>query len=743
MTSITDELLYGGTIEKPKPSPGGSITDELLSGMGSGHELRNSPDSPITRLLGKGVPINPADDPKRSAGFGTQMMASMPSDIGDRIKYFASKRFPHLPQKAAMARYSVTGNRIYYVDDEGHPVYEEPAPTTNPTGMGKYAASGAGPALPMIGGAAGGFIPGMYGIPGAMGGAFFGDQLRQTLAKETGADNPGGLMQSGKEMALAGGGQAVGRVAVGIGNRLAARDLSRIQTPQAQSQINQLQQDAQRWDIPLTPAETTNLKSLKSQQRVLQDMPRSSDTMGDFYNQRNTEWIPRAVQRGLDMFSPEASSEVGARRLQTGAKAAIKTVRGERAAAAKPLYDEAFRENQNMASPVLDRILETPAGKEALKRASVKMRNEMTRMGVPDAELTEQAADAVLLGKMAEGEVPKGGVASGLKLRAYDYIKRALGDMEEGALAQSNRDDARIIGDLRRSLVGEVDKLDVTGRAGPNSFKPEGGAYARGRTEFAGKSPDVTALTEGAVGAAAEASEMGLNRVPRIIFESGPNAIKQNRAAYLKAGAEQEWQDGLRAYLQDSFGNASKEYAQGGTNAGAKFRTAVFGTPQQKESLKAAMTNDQWLGFNSLMNVLEATGRVPTSGSMTTFNRLAIDDMARQAGGVGGGTAKAAATALEPHNWGPRLRQWIEEIQLGKHSEKLAEVITSPDAMRELKALRLLSPRAEKTRYTVYQVLTQAGFEGAEEALNPEPDNQAYQPDESAIRRKSAASVFR
>ncbi len=703
MTSITDELLGGAEIAVPKaPSaPGGSITDELLTGRSSGHSMSSSPDTPITRLMQKGR-VAPKDDPSLSAGMGTQALASMPSDIGDRIKYFAAKRFPGLSPKEAMSRYSVTDGRIYYVDDEGQAVFEEPKADLSMKGMGKFVASGAGPALPMIGGTLGAMIPAGGGFPGAMGGAAIGDQLRQSIAKDiTQADNPGGLMQTGKEMALAGGGQALGKVAVAMGNRLAARDLGRLDNPAARSQMQNLQNDASRWGVDLTPAETTNLKSLKGQQRVLQDMPRSADTMGDFYNRRNTEQVPRAVTRAFEMFSPEASAEVGARRLQTGAQRAIDKAKDVRKTAAKPIYDEVMTpDNRLTPSDFNELMANQPVVADALK--SIR-------------------SDTVLASSVKN--------LDDSSLPVLDLAKRHLDDLHAAAQQSGQNNRARIIAEAREKLIASLDEKFPR--------------YKEARDAFAGNSPDVTALTEGAVGVASEAGETAVNRVPRIIFESGPNTIRQNRAAYEKAGALQDWNDGLRAYLQDAFGKASKETATGAVPSGTKFRTAIFGTPQQKESLKAAMTNDQWLGFNSLMNVLEATGRVPTSGSMTTFNQLAVDEMRSQAGGVGGSALKAAGTAIQPQNWGATLNKWIDEIRLGQHSEKLAEIITQPDAMTKLKALRLMSPRAEKSRYAVYQVLTQAGFEGVDSELNQEPDNQTYQPDETKFRSNSAASASR
>lgn len=142
--------------------------------------------------------------------------------------------------------------------------------------------------------------------------------------------------------------------------------------------------------------------------------------------------------------------------------------------AAKPLYEEAYKQNTNMASPVLDKILETPAGKKALADARTKMQNDMSLMGTPDADLMEQAAEGGT-------DIPTRGVASGMKLRVYDYVKRSLDDQIGAAFRAGNKNEGSILIDLKGKLVKALDDADITGQAGPNSVKPEGGAYARAR----------------------------------------------------------------------------------------------------------------------------------------------------------------------------------------------------------------------------------------------------------------------
>ena len=118
------------------------------------------------------------------------------------------------------------------------------------------------------------------------------------------------------------------------------------------------------------------------------------------------------------------------------------------------------------------------------------------------------------------------------------------------------------------------------------------------------------------------------------------------------------------------------------------------------------MSKEQWAGFNRLMDVLEATGRVPQGGSRTAFAGEAMEQMRQDAKGV---VAKTVETVMSPHTIGRRLSTYMMELKYGKHAEKLAEIITSPDGMAKLKELRTLSPNSVKARQIVGQLLAVSG----------------------------------
>lgn len=165
----------------------------------------------------------------------------------------------------------------------------------------------------------------------------------------------------------------------------------------------------------------------------------------------------------------------------------VEALDAQKKATASPLYDKAFAGNKNVASPVIDRILATPAGRQALGEAATMMQNDMSLMGVPDSELTALVNELVSLGKMEAPNTGKG-VASGLKLQSLDYVKRALDDQYDKLVRAGEKTKAGIILSLKKSLVAELDRIDLAST---------GGAYSQARQAWAGPSHALEQVEKG------------------------------------------------------------------------------------------------------------------------------------------------------------------------------------------------------------------------------------------------------
>lgn len=125
---------------------------------------------------------------------------------------------------------------------------------------------------------------------------------------------------------------------------------------------------------------------------------------------------------------------------------------------AAEFYKQAYSANKMIESAEVDRILKTPSGKQALRKAVQMMRDDMKNVSQVDPELT-----AAL--KEIEGASTGAGVGRGLKLETLDYVKRALQDMERKSMDQFGKstEKSRIVGNLKRKLTKALDAADETG----------------------------------------------------------------------------------------------------------------------------------------------------------------------------------------------------------------------------------------------------------------------------------------
>lgn len=127
---------------------------------------------------------------------------------------------------------------------------------------------------------------------------------------------------------------------------------------------------------------------------------------------------------------------------------------------AKPLYDAAYKKNQSINSPVIDKILKTPEGKSALGEAVKNVQNELALVAKPTPELTALARELQDLGAMGSTQ---GGVASGLKLKTLDEVKKAMdGTINKAFRAGDDAEAGRII-NLKNTLLKEIDSADKSG----------------------------------------------------------------------------------------------------------------------------------------------------------------------------------------------------------------------------------------------------------------------------------------
>lgn len=600
------------------------------------------------------------NNPEMAANTGDLATASFADDPAVRINYLAQQRFPNDPNAINRYGFDEQAGQIYYEADDGN-LYSEDSPEG---GVGSFLkrnlASVASKAIPLAAQTGAGIATspmmltglgtvGSVGVVTAAGGV--GESIRQFLGKRMLGDKFS-MGEVGKEAVLGGLGQLGGKLLIRSGNRNLARDFDRMDTPR----VNQLLSDANTSGIQLTPAEATGLRSLRNQQRMIGRTPEGADIMGDFYAARNTEQIPKARDAMLDSISPVTETDLAASRLKD---------------AASEIGDKAIKARSDKVRPIYQKLMQP------------------TNI----VDTSAFADDAVFNSVLAN--VRKDPIFGGLKnapdnsLPVLDAVKKEMDDMIGQATQSGQRNRARVLSESRDNLLQAAD-----------SAYPE---YGQVRAEFAGMSPEVTQITKGSIGNVAKSEGQVKDTAKLFDFNKiSPAQVKQTRLQFEKNGKLDEYNAGLRAFIQDKWAQAGKDTAAGakGNLAGA-YRASIFGDVRARETLKAAMQPDQYDAFSRFMNVLEAAGKAMPEGSPTATDLTAMKGLKDKAGGI----AKTIANFDITKPLGA-IGDWIENTSASKQAEKIATIITSPDGISKMRELRKLSPTSEKARVLVSQLLT-------------------------------------
>ena len=607
-------------------------------------------------------------DVSKSAGPVTTAKASFADDPEIVVRTFAEKRFPELPVEEAMQRYAVIDDEIIYKSDDGN-LYREVPEGWSPGAVTRRLASVAGPAIPATLGGAAGVISAPLIATGPAGAAASiamtagagaaGEAMRQKIGEQLTGD-PVSAKAILAEGALSGAAQGLGAGLVKFMGRNVARDIGRIKAGETQ----RLQQLAGREGISLTPAELTNLPSLKAQQKALGNIAGTSDDLAEFYAKRAGQ-AEEAVGRRLEAISPVESTEVAGGAIRSAAERAMSDVAAERAAKARPLYERAFREAGDVdVNPVLDYIdtqLKTAKG-------DVKSQLQKARSFLMSGDQVDTSIEGLHQAKLA-----------------IDDVIQSRGETSIGNVAKAR------LQQVQNRLLRQIDE------ASPD--------YAEARKIFADLSPEVTKVREGLVGVIADLDDRNLQKAASSLFNPekvGPLSVREAKSKLTKADPD-AWNAIKRAWLQENWEKAGREFASSGgkLSQGAKFRASMVGDAKRERILKEMLEPDEFQALKDLTDVLDAAGRVKPVGSDTAWNQ---ELMRMQREEATPGAAKLARIA-RPQDWGRMVEEWATERSMRSQAKEILDVITSPQGIEKLKQLRKVRPGSAKAAAVVSQTL--------------------------------------
>lgn len=647
MSDYASELL-GGKTEAPK------TTDYASQLLGGGASVGGNKQRFSEALKSK------AEEVSGSADFSTLTKASMVDDPMTKLRIFSKSRFPKLSEKDALSRYAIIDGDVLYLDDNGEVKSE------TSSGAKNFAAGMVGN-LPAIAGGMAGSVAGAplgpvgmvaMGAAGAAGGKGYG-KVAANLAFDEPQTVGGNVKDMTTEALFSAGGNLVGLAIGKVLTRGAARDIGKFDP----AKVASIDQKAAAQGVDLNVAQRTDLPSVKAKYDVLASMPTSRDVVAE-HATKQARQANDAADKFISRVSKVADVDEAGTQARDAAKQVIAKLTQERSAAAKPLYQKAFTE--------FTEFTEQQAEQLARLRTSPTFR---------DAERLANRLYADDLATMGAKEMPQAGA-----LRDLHYTKLALdkliGDSATGGYNKTSR--GSIIG-LKNELLKVMDD------ASPS--------YAQARSTFSHMTPNIVSVQDGIISKVAGLKDEQAIEAARMVFSDGrsPAAVERMRTLFVKSGLEDDWNAMLASHLRETFAKAGKETMAGGeaVNQAAKWRAALVGNPRQYRLMEKSMSPQQFQAFNDMMDVFEAMGRTAGAGQGSqTAGRQEGMRLLRQESGSG--AVGQAAGLLSPQNFGSRAANWLAEVRLGNHAEKLAQVMTSPDGIRRLRDLRRLSPTDQR-----------------------------------------------
>lgn len=660
-----------------------------------------------------------------------QAAGSLATDPEQKRRIIAGQLFPDLSPTAAQARvfYGPNG-RMAAVGMDGQPYYVDPdrpdisaLHTFSPANLASNIGGLVGPSLPAAGGVGGGAAAGptslVFGPLGAGVGAAMGDALRQYLARQLDPGIPGphgapptpqpyNLRQMAGETLGAAAGQAVGasilRIAAPNRLGLSATEIDKLRSPGFMGKVNQVYDQAKAQGVDISPGQATGLPSLLAKEDVLASGTAGSDNAdiaATFYGGERNQ-LNQAYQDYLAKVSPTTDKTDAALQVQQGIEDATRIVRQDANKAAKPAYDTARAGGQVM-SPDLAQLADLPATKSALADAAVDYQNrtgKVANLDAPDFEL-------------------------------WDLTKRKLDEAVNKAKLAGDYSNADAIGSVRDRLRMNLDAAYPT--------------YETAR-DLAAPGQRLAARLQSSLGPAGSGDETARSITAGIFGPNGinPRAVAEARSAFEASGRTDEWQAGIRSYLQELIDTASG--GEDGLNPG-NLRKQILGTGgNTRAALQAAMTPEQFQGLDNVLGTLESVARSKGMNSLTAPRTVGREEMLDAAGGTAGVRAvRGIGNLLGPRvlytvtDAANNIADWMTTRNVSKFADRIFgnpdAGISAANSQKFLQQAARLSPGSRELITRTAEFLGQQGggtdvvsgrqpTPGSMPAIPPPPRNQ-------------------
>jgi hypothetical protein len=440
-----------------------------------------------------------------------------------------------------------------------------------------------------------------------------------------------------------------------------ARNSLKNVTPEQIKLADLLMKDAERLGSPLTAAEAlaqvTGGNRLTSTQRIVENSPKSSQTMADFMNQRPGGNV-NAFNQTVDQISPFSTTPLDLNQAATNfinrsEKGLTKRV--------NPLYKQATVEIMPLQSDITA-LKKTPDYGDAIEDAI----KHVTKDPYSKVKNLPESDPKVLMA-------------------AKVYLDTQYQNFLNTTSGNKNTNSSSTAWGASRELDNYLKSKSPSYLQGSNAYEQTQTNFIQPRKEgMLGQLADTGGTTEGMMG-----QQRG------ILMPSAPKATSPKEiSATIKLLRREDpnvVQNWTRQNLKSIFDENSQNLQSGPNQfGGAKFAADIAGNANQKANLRTLVSEsaspEAWKGFETMLDVFQAQGKRLPAGSATAFNQTELETL------KGGGVGKIP---LLPTNLSKAMDVY-EQFRLGKNTKKLADLLTDPEGLKKLEELSKTKPDSAK-----------------------------------------------
>jgi hypothetical protein len=575
-------------------------------------------------------PALPAD----SANFGASVKAGIIADPDTQRREIAKSLFPDDPNGAQ--RIGFMDGTPVYVDEQGQLKRVSPGIVS---GLAEITAN-----VPeAVGAVVGSFATGNPVSGASVGGA--GGRAAKRAVSELVFDEPASPVSVAKEMAGEGAvNLAAGLIGKGVAS-FAGRGRIVDFSPQNVRTAEQVRQYVkQTTGIDLDLAQASGDRKLLALRDYAARYPGRTAELIQAADEAAAGQLDNATNRLLDTIAKSTPSEIAGKEGVNAAQIVIRAAREKTYQEVKPLYDAAYAAVPEVTDPEIIKMLELPHFDTAMRsarRLAVLEGASTARVGskiAPEQQIATassqadldsvakalklfnddptksmQALESAYMRRSKElrstpGATPTSqAVASDApSLRDLDYLKRGLDDQIESLRSKGKRQEAAALLKRKNEMVSKLDELSN------DQWK-----QARQRYQELIRA-NVEPLEQGIVGVLAGIKDPTVSRAAVKIFSDPnvtPQAINLAKTALEKQSPE-AYAGLVRQYLAHRWNQALKT-TQGGdvVNPAGKFRQAVYGSPGDRDRMRAMLPSGASSAFDDLMVAMEKLSRTPLGAS--------------------------------------------------------------------------------------------------------------------------------